>query len=85
MPKFIVQVFGEVPDCITVEAKDKDAAEEQAWEEVVDLLNFEAELDESQVCRFCGCPMKPKGVKKRPDEYDHAQGCPYSRRKRRKA
>ena len=23
--------------------------------------------------------MKPKGVKKRPNEYDHARGCPYSR------
>ena len=43
-----------------------------------------------QLCRFCGqmlaCTtapqrqsMKPKGVRKRPNEYDHAQGCPYSR------
>lgn len=30
-------------------------------------------------CRFCGQPMKPKGVKKRSGEYDHARGCPYSR------
>jgi hypothetical protein len=28
--------------------------------------------------------MKPKGVKKLPDEYDHAQGCPYSRKKETK-
>ena len=34
-----------------------------------------------KLCRFCGQPMKPKGVKKKPDEYDHAQGCPYSRRR----
>jgi hypothetical protein len=34
-------------------------------------------------CRFCGQPMKPKGVKKLPDEYDHAQGCPYSRKRGR--
>ena len=27
-------------------------------------------------------PLKPKGVKKRPNEYDHAQGCPYARRRR---
>jgi hypothetical protein len=26
--------------------------------------------------------MKPKGVKKRPDEYDHAQGCPAMERER---
>lgn len=32
-----------------------------------------------RLCRECGQPMKPKGVKKKPDEYDHAQGCRYSR------
>lgn len=35
---------------------------------------------ECKLCRFCGQPMKPNGIKKLPDEYDHAQGCPYSRR-----
>ncbi len=35
----------------------------------------------AKLCRFCGQPMRPKGIKKRPDEYDHAQGCPYSRQK----
>lgn len=33
-----------------------------------------------KLCRFCDQPVKPKGVKKLPDQYDHAQGCPYSRR-----
>lgn len=28
------------------------------------------------MCRHCGQPMRPKGVPKRPNEYDHAQGCP---------
>lgn len=36
-----------------------------------------------KLCRFCGQPMKPKGVKKLPNEYDHAQGCPYSRKKKK--
>ena len=27
-------------------------------------------------CEECGQPMLPKGVKKLPNEYDHAQGCP---------
>lgn len=35
-------------------------------------------------CPGCDQPMKPKGVKKRPNEYDHAQGCPYSLRNQRK-
>ena len=35
-----------------------------------------------KLCRLCGQPMKPKGVKKKPDYFDHATGCPYSRRKR---
>lgn len=37
---------------------------------------------ECAFCRFCGQPMKPKGVRKSPDEYDHAQGCPYSRKRK---
>lgn len=32
-----------------------------------------------KLCKLCGCPMKPKGVKKRPDEFDHACGCRYHR------
>ena len=31
-----------------------------------------------KLCRECGQPMKPKGVRKRPNEYDHAQGCRYA-------
>lgn len=27
-------------------------------------------------CKFCGQPMKPIGVRKRKNEYDHASGCP---------
>lgn len=34
---------------------------------------------ECKLCRFCGQPMKPKGVRKKPNEYDHARGCPYQR------
>lgn len=32
-----------------------------------------------RLCRFCDQPMRPKGTPKRPNEYDHAQGCPYNR------
>ena len=32
-----------------------------------------------RLCRYCGQPMKPKGVKKKPNEFDHARGCPYVR------
>lgn len=35
-----------------------------------------------KLCKHCGQPMKPKGVKKFPNEYDHAQGCPYARKTR---
>ena len=31
-----------------------------------------------KLCPDCGCPLLPKGVKKRPHEYDHAGGCPRS-------
>lgn len=34
-----------------------------------------------KLCRHCGQPMKPKGVKKLPNEYDHAQGCPANKQK----
>ncbi len=27
-------------------------------------------------CKDCGQPMLPKGAAKRPNEYDHARGCP---------
>lgn len=30
------------------------------------------------LCSACGAPTLPKGVKKRPNEYDHASGCPYA-------
>ena len=35
-------------------------------------------------CKECGQPMLPKGAKKRPNEYDHAQGCPLAPKKRKK-
>lgn len=31
------------------------------------------------LCLGCDCPMLPPGVEKRPNEYDHAQGCPEPR------
>ena len=34
-------------------------------------------------CHDCGQPMLPKGQKKKPNEYDHAQGCRATRRPRR--
>ncbi len=37
---------------------------------------------ELKLCKHCGQPMKPKGVKKCPFEYDHAQGCPYAPRRK---
>src|SRR5690349_20571660 len=30
----------------------------------------------TKLCEGCGQPMLPDGVKKLPNEYDHAQGCP---------
>lgn len=33
-----------------------------------------------KLCRYCGQPMRPKGARKKPDEWDHAQGCPYARK-----
>lgn len=29
-----------------------------------------------KICKSCKQPMLPKGVIKRPNEYDHAGGCP---------
>jgi hypothetical protein len=29
-----------------------------------------------QRCPDCGQPMLPKGVTKKPNQYDHARGCP---------
>ena len=29
-----------------------------------------------KLCPDCGQPMLPKGTKKKPNEYDHASGCP---------
>lgn len=45
------------------------------------LLARQAERADAKLCRFCGQPMKPKGVKKLLNEYDHAQGCVYSRKR----
>jgi hypothetical protein len=36
-------------------------------------------------CLHCGQPMRPPGVPKRPNEYDHAQGCPYGRKRQKGA
>lgn len=33
---------------------------------------------ECKLCHQCGQPMKPKGVLKKADFWDHAQGCQYS-------
>lgn len=41
-----------------------------------------ADREKYQLCEFCGQPMLPKGVKKRPNEYDHAQGCPADKKKK---
>lgn len=30
----------------------------------------------ARLCKHCGQPMRPKGVAKKPNEYDHASGCP---------
>jgi len=29
-----------------------------------------------KLCKHCGQPMKPKGIRKLIGEYDHALGCP---------
>lgn len=55
---------------------------ELCMEELRKLVAEERTGIAPKLCRFCGQPMKPKGVPKRPDEYDHAQGCPYSRKKK---
>jgi hypothetical protein len=34
----------------------------------------------AQLCESCGQPMLPPGEMKRPNEYDHAQGCPEDKR-----
>lgn len=34
-----------------------------------------------KLCPDCGQPLLPKGVTKRPNEYDHAQGCPRAPKK----
>lgn len=46
MAKYIVEVFGHLPDSITVEAESQDEAEEMAADQVWDELNFTAELEE---------------------------------------
>ena len=37
-----------------------------------------------KLCEQCGQPMLPPGVKKLPNEYDHAQGCPLAPKRKRK-
>ena len=46
MAKFIVSIFGRLPDTVTVEAVDEDQAEELALDKVMEDLDFVAELEE---------------------------------------
>ena len=40
------------------------------------------EASDYKLCRFCGQPMLKKNQRrKHPDDYRHAQGCPYDRSK----
>lgn len=38
-----------------------------------------------RLCKDCGQLMLPKGVQKRPNEYDHASGCPNDPKRKAKA
>lgn len=40
---------------------------------------------EYKLCKECGQPMLPKGAVKKPNEYDHAQGCPNDPKRRQGA
>lgn len=51
---------------------------------VVRVMKSDGAALEGKLCKHCGQPMKPKGVKKRPFEYNHAQGCPYSHKREAK-
>jgi len=33
----------------------------------------------AELCSHCGQPMLPDGIKKLPNEYDHAAGCPLAK------
>lgn len=35
-----------------------------------------------KLCPDCDQPMRPRGVKKKPNEYDHASGCPRAGKKK---
>ena len=37
-----------------------------------------------KICPGCDQPMLPKGMKKKPMQYDHAQGCPLDPKAKRK-
>ena len=37
-----------------------------------------------RLCKGCGQPLLPRGVRKRPGHYDHATGCSFDRRTQRK-
>jgi hypothetical protein len=47
--KYIVQVFGHLPDSLIVEAESQDEAEQMAADQVWDELNFTAELEEEEL------------------------------------
>ena len=40
---------------------------------------------ELRLCKDCGQPMLPHGVTKKPNEYDHASGCPSDPKAKRQA
>ena len=45
-------------------------------------MSSPAQGNPTKLCPHCGQPMLKKGQKREhPDEYRHAQGCPYSRKK----
>lgn len=39
-------------------------------------------MSDHKLCRYCGQPVKPKGIRNLPNEYDHARGCPYAPKKK---
>jgi hypothetical protein len=50
VPKYTVQIFGELPDCVTVEAEDEDSAIEEATDKIIGDLDLQAELEEESTC-----------------------------------
>lgn len=62
------------------------AAEPQHGQERRRTLKLLPQLKfKSGKCPECDQPMLPKGVQKRPNEYDHASGCPNDPKRKAKA